>query len=445
VDEPCPVCGEASTGSGEHCPKCGFPRILFDRLGGPVAASDPPVEADPPTLASGRGALLARPELPPEAELNASLAHALEERTELLRTLDQDAPDVTAELCEAALNESSGRAGDAQQILRSAQGRLDRETEELLGRHLADLEARGRALQSSGLRVTLDDELAHLAEEFVGGDPAGSIAGLLSVERRLARLETHWRGLQGLIGQVTTLQREAAALGIDVELSPDRLGSARATLATVPATEHEVDLAAQVAAETLMKLHEKIPPDLEAELARHGEALAGAPTHLNRAQSARKLHADATRHLREGRLVDAVQSVSELRAELRALAEESRRAPTPSPDVSAPEPAAIEPAPEPEPPRAVAPTPTPVVPAIAPPPPTSALDPADPRALASLMQKARTLAAKVRSLPADSPQAQTAAREIHEATDLLRARRFAEADDALTRLMRSLAVEGPRT
>ncbi len=467
MDEPCPVCGEPSSGSRAHCPKCGFPRALRGRLAGPVEVPEAALESEPPPPASARASALARSEPAPETELNASLARAMEDRTELLRTVDQESPDVTAELCEAALNEASGRLADAQQILRSAQGRLDRETEELLARHLADLEARGRALEASGLRLALDDELGRLAQEFVGGEPAASVAGLVAVERRVARIETHWRGLQGLIAQVTTLRREAGALGIDVELVPDRLAAARGTLATMPANEHDLDVAAQAAAETLMQLHEKIPPGLEAELARHAEALAEAPPHLGRTQSARKIHADATRHLREGRLADAVQSVSELRAELRALAEEARR-PPPAP-VRAPG------APPPErPPRAVAPsgpaapttpsvpgteTPTPVPPPTGPaapavPAPASAsaerpsapaLDVADPQAIAALMQKARSLAAKVRGLPPGSLEAETAAREIHEATDLLRARRFAEADAALTRLMRTLAVEGPRT
>ncbi len=446
MDEPCPVCGEPLPGTAAHCPKCGFPRALLDRLDGPVALAELPLESEPPPPASARSPAAGRAEPPPEAELNAALAHTLEERSELLRTIDQESPDLTAELCEAALNEASGRLSDAQQILRSAQGRLDRETEELLARHLADLEARGRALEASGLRLALEDELAHLAEEFVGGEPAASVAGLLAVERRVARIETHWRGLQGLIAQVTTLRREAAALGIDVDAGPDRLAATRATLATLPATEHDLDAAAQAAAQTLMQLHERIPPGLEAELARHAEALAGVPPHPARAQTARKLHAEATRHLREGRLVDAVQSVSELRAELRALAEEARRAPPPPVHVPAPAPVVEPTIVEPSPAVSTAPIseatrPSASAEAASP----AAFDPADPQAVAALMQKARALAVRIRGLPPDSPEAQQAARQIHEATDLLRARRFEEADAALTRLMRSFAVAEPRT
>jgi hypothetical protein len=62
-----------------------------------------------------------------------------------------------------------------------------------------------------------------------------------------------------------------------------------------------------------------------------------------------------------------------------------------------------------------------------------------------LLKKARSLAARVRTLPPDSETARDAAVQIREATDLLRARKLTEADLTLTRLMRMLASEPART
>lgn len=449
----CPVCDAPVEEDDERCAKCGFPALLRKRLDGPVPD---PVE---PETELPAGPVLTVRRTPasegPEAEMNASLARALQERMELLRTIDRDAPDVTAEMCEAALNEASGRLADAQQVLRSAQGRLDSETEDLLTRHLENLEARGRALEAGGLRLALDDELGHLAETMVGSPAEASVGALATAERRMDRVESHWRGLQGLIAQVAVLRQQATELGISLEHIPDRLGSVRANLASMPVTEHELDIAAQVASETLMQLHEAIPPALEAELARHAEALDRHAGRRSKARAARLRHAEAIQHLRSGRLELAARSVRELRRELDELAREAEaaaearllvpaapsevaataRRPLPASELLRPEAAPVSPeggsAPPSEPPAAVTSAPPDERPAV------------DPATVATLMRKARSLAVRIRSLPADSEQATAAAREIHEATDLLRAGKYAEADAALSRIMRSLVAAGP--
>jgi hypothetical protein len=259
--------------------------------------------------------------------VNAALARDLEQRTELLLMIDRDAPDVTGELCEAALSEASGRAGEAQQVLRSAQGRLERETEELLSRHLESLEARGRALQATGLRLALEDELGRLAESMVSGDAAASVAALAAAEHRMDGLETHWSSLQGLIAQVTVLREQAADLGIRLEGLPDRLAAARATLASMVVTDHDLDIAAQAASETLMQLHEAIPPALESELKRHAEVLQAHHGRPPKLQTARRRHAEAVEHLKSGRLEDAVRSVHELRVAIGELAKQAEEVP----------------------------------------------------------------------------------------------------------------------
>ncbi|HTT17016.1 MAG TPA: hypothetical protein VMH49_06655 [Thermoplasmata archaeon] len=468
MDETCPVCREELPGESEHCPRCGFPTALLPLLDGPVeVAETSSSDVEPTALVEPAPA---RRETTPEAEVNASIAHGLVERAELLRTVDRDAPDVTGELCEAALSEAAGRVADAQQILRSAQGRLDRETEELLSRHISDLEARGKALESTGMRLGLEDELGRVAESVVVGEPGASVAALLAAERRVGRLEADWRGLQALIAQVMTLRTEAEQLGIELPAGTDRLDAARQRLASLPADERALDLAAQAAAEALMTLHEAIPPALQAELARHRAALERHPARHSRAQAARRLHAEAGQHLSEGHLENAVESVRALRAVLGDLAREAKEAeeaaarappptprappapaarPTPTvpteappraPAVETPSPATPPPGPDRE---GAAPSPAGGAPPAAPPPTPATVGagpdvaPA-PEAVAQLLAKARSLAARVRTLPAESPEAVDAGRQIREATELLRARRFAEANEALTRLMRSL-------
>lgn len=455
----CPVCDAPVDESADHCSKCGFPTVLWGRLDGPLPAPAEPDDTFPSEPPPSPGGSVLRES--PETEVNASLARALEERTDLLLTIDRDAPDVTGELCEAALSEAAGRVGDAQQVLRSAQGRLDRETEELLARHLENLEARGRQLEASGLRLAMEAELGNLAETIVAGDAISSVAALREAERRLEGVETHWRGLQGLIAQVTTLRQEAAELGIPLDRVPDRLDSVRSKLATMAVTDRDLDGAAQAAAESLMQLHEAIPPALELELARHAETIEAHRDKRSKARAARLQHVEAVRHLSNGRLEEAVRSVRELRTTLAELAREVEAAPpppprtaptsavaapTPAPDLSAPPRTA--PAAEASPPKPPVPPPTPgverpsAVPPAAPPAPAPGAEPGgtpDAAFVATLMKKARTLAVQVRSLPADSPAAALAAREIHAATDLLRTGRYAEADASLSRIMRTLA------
>ena len=456
VVESCPVCHEPLGEDAKHCPKCGFPLALADRLDGPVSLSAPPdggrLDRRSPSLEVARERVVG-----PEAEMNAAIARGLEERMELLRSIDRDAPDATGALCEAALSEASGRPTDAQQVLRTAQEHMESETEELLARHLTSLEARGQALQASGLRLALDSDLERLADDIVGAGAAASVAALLTSERRLDRVETHWRGLQTLFAQVAALKQEAQELGLDLSGLPDRVDAVRSNLSTMSVTEHDLDVAAQAAAETLMRLHEAIPPVIEAELARHAERLGDQSRRSPRLPTARRIHGEAVQHLKAGRLEDATHSVRELRKVIDALVDEAEEVPPEPEPVVAPAPV---PAPEPAaPPRPSAPEPL-SAPATAParsavdvapataspapvPTPAPTPVPAGEEMVAALAKKARALAGRIRALPADSEQARSAARQIHEATELLRARRYEEADAALTRLMRSLTGGGP--
>ncbi|HLM70941.1 MAG TPA: hypothetical protein VK423_06140, partial [Thermoplasmata archaeon] len=158
-----------------------------------------------------------------------------------------------------------------------------------------------------------------------------------------------------------------------------------------------------------MLLHEAIPSALTEELGRIERTIDEYPEDHVPSAVARRLHLEASRHLKRGRLSEAVRSVQDLRRELAEL------------EVAAA-----------------------ASPARTEPPPESVIE-TDDEMMSRLLKKARTLASRVRTLPPDSDIAHDAAVQIREATDLLRSRQLKEADLTLSRLMRMLTtvpVEG---
>jgi hypothetical protein len=401
----CPICEQPIPGNSEHCEVCGFPTALA--IEGLRAAKSPAPEdaskatsSDAPSTA-GRS----RPAPSPESELSATLGRGLKQRMELYRPLGRDCPDVTTEMCEAALSEASGRTSESLDILRSAQGRLDRQARDAVRRRWEAAEDRRKALERTGVRLDLEfpahGSLSSDAPEETGDD----LRRLLDVEGRLAKFESDWKGLQGLLAQIETLRTDAAELNVPLGDVPGQIDEIRQKLSAGPFKEGDLDGIAQDAARTLMLLHEAIPTSLEAELERHRAALDQLPEGATSGDAARKLHDEASRHLAKGRLLEATQSVRDLR---RAIAELEH----PTPPVASP----------------ARPRPS------MPPPPDDAM-------LETLLKKARSLAGRVRSLPSDSPLALEAAAEIREATDFLRSGRLSDADRTLTELMRALSRE----
>jgi hypothetical protein len=402
----CPICEQPIPGGAEHCVVCGFPTGLA--IEGLRAAqtplSDSAEAADAPAPAVPR----ARPAPPPEAELTAALGRGLRQRMEVLRPLGGDAPNVTSEMCEAALGEASGRINEALEILRGAQNRLDRQARDALHRRWEAADDRRKSLERTGVRLELT-----LPEPDGSGDAMGDTAGefvrrLVDAERRLGRFEADWKGLQGLLSQIESLRVEASESGIDLGALPGEIDRLRQKLSAGPFRESDLDAASEEAARLLMMLHEAIPAALEEELARHGAALGALTATADSGDAARRLHEEASRHLAKGRLVEASQSLRDLR---RAIAEAEH--PT-----------------------------APQKPAAAPPP---APRPTDDAMLEVLLKKARSLAGRVRTLPADSTLALEAAAQIRAATDLLRHGRMVEADQTLTELMRMLSREGGKS
>ncbi|HTW56259.1 MAG TPA: hypothetical protein VMG36_07485 [Thermoplasmata archaeon] len=412
----CPICEQPIPPTAAHCPVCGFPTALAIEALRAVRAA-PTADGRPgPSNGGADGApAKSRPPPPPEAELSAALGRGLRERMEALRPLGRDAPDVTSEMCEAALGEASGRVSEALETLRAAQGRLERQAREALRRRVESLDERRAALERTGIHLDLEMELPS-AESLAGsGTP---LAPLLEAEQRLAKFESDWKGIQGLLAQIETLRAEVADLGFPLGEIPAEVQAIRQKLSAGPLRGTDLDALAQDAARALMLLHDEIPTSLGDELARHATTLAALPDETDEVLRAREIHEEAARHIEKGRLTAAAQSLRDLR---RAVAELERRPATPAPT---------------SPPAAAAP-------AAAPPPPAAAALP-DAALLDTLLKKARSLAARVRTLPPESPLALEAAAQIREATDLLRGGRLPDADRTLTELMRTLSREEGR-
>lgn len=323
---------------------------------------------------------------------------------EALRPLGRDAPDVTSEMCEAALSEAAGRVSEALETLRAAQGRLERQTREALRRRIDSVEERRSALERTGIQLDLEGPMPTLES---GNDPGSTLHTLVDVERRLGKFESDWKGLQGILSQIEALHSEAVDLNIPLGEIPAEVGQIREKLSGGSLREADLDALAQDAARTLMMLHDLFPTALAEELERHATTLDSLPDDFKAANVARRLHEDAVRHIEKGRLTAAAQSVRDLR---RAITEMEH----------GPPPARVVPA------EAAAPSP-------------------DPAVLDLLLKKARSLAVRVRTLATDSPLALEAAALIREATDHLKEGRLVEADRTLTDLMRTLAREEARS
>jgi len=369
----------------------------------PGAGSTPP--SAPPPRASHTAHVLS-----PEEDLNAAISRDLRTKMELVRELGRGAPDLTNELCQAALSEADGRISEALAILRSAQSRLETESDELVRRRLAELGERRVSLERTGARIAVGDDLRRAHEALDAGERDDAIRNVIDTERRMAQFESDWRGLQGLLAQVEGLRSEASELGIPLGEITGEVEAIRDRLREPNLTEEVLDAVAQDAAQTLMLLHEAIPSALTEELARAETTIDRYPDDHAPSAVAKRLHLEATRHLKKGRLPEAVRSVQELRRELAEL----EVAAAASPATSAPSAEATAQETEDE-------------------------------MLDRLLKKARSLASRVRTLPPDSDIAHDAAVQIREATDLLRARQLKEADLTLSRLMRMLAAVPTRS
>lgn len=402
----CPICEQPISTTGSHCTVCGFPTALAIEGLRSMEPTSVPARNDPERMAPTGHAV---PALTPEAELAARISRDLRAKMGLVRELGRSFPDATSELCQAALNEAEGREGEALDTLRSAQARLEHEIDELLDQRIRSTNERREALAQIGVRFSLGSEWTEVTEELALGHREDVTETLLEAERRVAQFESDWKGIQGLLAQIDGLKTEAGELGLPLGEITSELEGIRDRLEAPNLTEESLDEVAQAAAQTLMLLHEAIPSSLEEELQRHAVTLDRFPEEHVPSAVARRLHVEAARHLKKGRLPEAVQSVRELRQQIEAIEHEEAELGT---------------------------RPTPPLP--------EEVRETEAETLDRLLKKARTLAARVRTLPPDSETAREAAMEIRTATELLKSRELTEADQTLARLMRMLSAEGAR-
>lgn len=412
------MCESENPTTAVSCGTCGYPTALaVDALRGlsDVAAMAMPA----PTSAPRSPRRSVRPTgKDPTAEQVERTAVELETTMRLIGRLGVPTADVTVELHQAALTQADGRSVEALSLLRSALARLHEATNEALARRLRSLEGRQAVLRTDGVAVSLGAESIRIRAEIDAGRAEQAIDRLVQADEQLGRIETDWKGLKGLLRQIDELRAAAEVIGRPVAGVEESVDQIKSLLASPDLSTDTLDEGAQIAARALMLLHEALPGAIEQELERHAVALDAFPSDHAPARPARAMHAEATRHLRRGKIGDATARLRELRVAIRELGDPEALAPPPSPvraHVGKAEEAA---------------------------PPTEA-ETAE-TSLAHLLQKARGLAARVRSLPADSELAYEAAGEIRRATEQLRARKLADADATLSRLMRTLDAEVPQ-
>jgi hypothetical protein len=353
----------------------------------------------------------------------------LRQNLTLLQQLGGEFHDVTSEMSQAALIQADGRVGEALSLLRDAQSRVGLRATEMFERRLKELTARQESLSKDGVGVDFSDEVAALHADFDAGRRIDALDRLVRTDQALSRVESDWRGLRGLLQQIDSLREASSGAGsANAEVEAD-LAEVRRLVSRPKLDTETLDTASQTAARALMLLHEALPATLEAELENHRATLATFSKETELTRQGRLLHAEASRHLRRGRLADTGQRLRELRSVIRALgdAPAGPSGPEDTSDTSSLAPelgggaGALS--------ASDAPTLSPA--------------PSDEDPLGRLLQKARGLAARVRTLPPDSEVAFEAASEIRRATELLRARKLEEADQTLTRLMNTLDTEHP--
>jgi hypothetical protein len=417
----CPICEQPIPSTISHCSTCGFPTALAIEGLRSLNEEPPPTvvpakPAAPKPTPKARRAAAAAPN--PQADLCAQISEDLLTKLMLIRELGGEAPDVSSEMCQAALTQADGRVGEALQVLRNAQSRLVQQSQQLFERRIQRLEAQNVEFEKDGLQLGLTGQLRELRAKFGRGDREEALQSLIDLDRRVDHFYSDWSGLKGLMSQIEGLQAQAKSLDISLGDVDGEVALLRQKIGQLTLEEASFDALAQSAAQRLMQLHEAIPSSLEAELNRHERALATYPEDHPPSLPARRLHLEATRHLKKGRLTEASKSVRELRAQIELLertapAEPARRAAGTGPAGASHGAVASE--------R----------------PPSET----DGEALDRLLTKARMLAARVRTLPTDTDASFDAAAEIRRATELLREHRLEEAELTLTRLMRTLSAQ----
>ena len=417
----CPVCEEPVAEAAGRCSTCGFPNALGLEASRALSQPEPAPRAERPRRASPAPPT-ARPAPDVQAEVARRVAQELQSHLSVYEKLGGDPEEIVNEVTQAALIQADGRTAEALSVLRAADTRVLEMAAELFDRRVRGLEHREEILQKDRLHVEVRSATASMRTRFESGRRDEALGLLNDSDRELSAIEGEWSNLRSLLQQVDALReaaRESHQEILDVEDDARRVQG----LLDQPTIDRAtVAQATELSSRNLMRLHEALPAVLEDELESHAQKLDTMRDDPEAGRRARALHAEASRHLRRGRIADANERLRELRQVIRRMEEAQAKAPAPKAAAAVVPPAAVAPAAA----AVSAPAPAPEGP-----------DPA----LARLLQQARGLAARVRSLPPDSEIAFEAAAEIRRATELLRARKLQEAEQTLTRLMRTLDAE----
>lgn len=408
----CPVCGASLEGALDACGTCGYPVALHPEARLALLdeeAPEPAKPTPPPGASPARRPPAAAPRARDQtAEACSRSARELEAHLALLRQIGGNTQPYTGGLRQAALVQSEGRLAESLDLLRASEAEAHRALDDLIAQRTQELESRGADLEKDGVFADTATALERLQAAVARAREEEAAGLIVEIDRQIGLVERDWRGLHSLLEQIVELQASARDAGRPIPEVEDDLRGVRELLARPRIDAARIDSASQVSARALMLLHEALPEILEKDLERHGTALSAYPIDHTGSRKAKALHSEVSRHLRRSRLPEAAKGLAQLRREIERLEQEAASA------AAAPEPEAT---PTTEPAR-------PVVDADA--------------ALPRLLEKARTLAARVRALEPESDTAYEAAGEIRRATELLRARKLEEADAALTHLMRTL-------
>ncbi len=416
----CPVCEKPIAGPATFCDGCGYPTALAEEAARALSQPEPALRGERPRRSSTPPPPRVR--VDPHGDQARRVAQEIRGRLTVYERLGGDPGDVIIEVTQAALAQADGRGAEAVGLLKSADARLSTQTKDLFQRRARDLELRQQTLVKDGVAIDLSTQLTSGRARFESGHLDEGIGLLVEADQQLSKVESDWHALRALLKQIDAL-RDAVPPGANQFASLDEeLARVRILLAHPAIDSATIEEATEIASGILEQLHEALPPAFEKELEAHAEKLDTIRADPENGRRARALHAEASRHLRRGRLADAGARLKELRTVLAAIEAEERRRP-------------------PEVPVAPIPPPAPA-PQIAPAPPPQPRRPED--ALPRLLEEAKILAARVRSLPPDSEVAFEAAAEIRRATEFLRARKLDEAERTLARLMRTLDAEHPQ-
>lgn len=428
MPEDCLACETPLAGAHVPCPHCGFPPELTGAavIGLGREGFNPPVEpASTAPAAAPESAAFARD---PEDEAIGHFARELHRSAGLIRDLGGEVEESLGEARHAALLQTEGRASDALSVLRESQVAATTRVAELFEVRLHEIEERQHLLIEQGFTEEIHDRALALRAEFAESPVEAAAEHLAALDRELLALESSWADLRALLRQLDQTRAAANKLGHELPELDGQIAQVRARLARTGLTAEDVATAAEATNRVLTAFQEQLAPRLQGELDQHAHRLSRLAPDLPAGERARRVHAEANRHLRYGRLAEASFRLAELReaiAELSNVPPAAAPAPrgAPSLGIGGPAPAAK----------------TPPLSA----PPASGPSPAPDDPLPKLLARARELAGRIKSLPADSPLAQEAAGQIRVATEQLRARDLDAAGRTLTELMRSLDETRP--